>query len=50
MWNGILAVRSTVDGSIRWSAQEPLNSPLMSSTGSNGSDLFVAVNSLPWGD
>jgi outer membrane protein assembly factor BamB len=50
LWNGILAVRSTVDGSIRWSAQEPLNSPLMSSAGSNGSTLFVAVNSLPWRD
>lgn len=50
LWEDMLEVRSTSDGSRTWAATQPLRSPLMSSTGSNGFSKFVAVNSLPWGD
>lgn len=50
LWEGELGVVSSVDGSTTWSAREPLHSPLMNSVATNGTTLFVAVNSLPWGD
>ena len=50
LWEGELAVVSTVDGTTIWSATQPFRSPLMNSVGSNGASVFVAINSLPWGD
>jgi outer membrane protein assembly factor BamB len=50
LWDGDLGVLSTADGSRTWGATQPLRSPLMSSVGSNGSTVFVAVNSLPFND
>jgi len=50
LWEGSLAVVSTTDGSTIWSTLEPLGSPLMNSVGTNGVMVFVAVNSIPWGD
>jgi len=50
LWEGELAVLSTTDGATLWSATEPFGSPLMNSVGSNGDSVFVAINSLPWGD
>jgi outer membrane protein assembly factor BamB len=50
LWEADLGVLSTTDGSRTWSATEPLRSPLMNNAGANESTVFVAVNSLPWGD
>lgn len=50
LWEGELAVVSTTDGATVWSATQPFGSPLMNSVGSNGDTVFVAINSLPWGD
>ena len=50
LWEGELSVVSTTDGATIWSATQPFGSPLMNSVGSNGASIFVAVNSLPWGD
>jgi outer membrane protein assembly factor BamB len=50
LWGGELAVLSTADGATIWPATEPFDSPLMNSAGSNGTSVFVAINSLPWGD
>ena len=50
LWEADLGVLSTTDGTRTWSATEPLRSPLMNNAGANESTVFVAVNSLPWGD
>ena len=50
LWEGELAVASTTDGATIWSATQPFRSPLMNSVGTNGDSVFVAINSLPWGD
>jgi len=50
LWEGEISVLSTSDGATIWSATEPFQSPLMNSVGSNGETVFVALNSLPWGD
>lgn len=50
LWEGELAVRSTTDGAVRWSAKEPFGTSWMNSVGSNGDSIFVAMNSLPWND
>lgn len=50
LWEGELAVMSTVDGATIWSATQPFHSLLMNSVGSNGDAVFVAINSLPWRD
>jgi outer membrane protein assembly factor BamB len=50
LWEGQLAVMSTSDGATMWSVTQPFKSPLMNSVGSNGDAVFVAINSLPWGD
>jgi outer membrane protein assembly factor BamB len=50
LWEGDLQVASTTDGTTVWSATQPLNSPWMNSVGANATTLFVAVNSVPFGD
>lgn len=50
MWEGEIAAFSTTDGATIWSATEPFGSPFMNSAGSNRELVFVAINSLPWGD
>jgi outer membrane protein assembly factor BamB len=50
LWEGEIAVVSTADGATVWSTMQPFGSPLMNSVGSNGASVFVAINSLPWGD
>jgi len=50
LWEGEISVLSTTDGATTWSATQPFGSPWMNSVGSNGKTVFVAINSLPWGD
>ncbi len=50
LWEEVLAAVSTVDGSVRWAWRSPVGSPWMNHLGTNSSTLFVAINSLPWGD
>lgn len=50
LWEGEVAVTSTIDGATVWSATQPFGSPLMNSAGSNGDAVFVAINSVPWRD
>ncbi len=50
LWEGELSVLSTTDGSTTWSATEPFRSPWMNSVASNGTTVFVGINSLPFGD
>ena len=50
LWDSELGAYSTTDGSRIWGLTQPLRSPLMSSVGTNETSVFVAVNSLPWGD
>lgn len=50
LWEGALSAVSTSDGSILWTADEPVGSPLMNNVGVRGSLLFVTLNSRPWGD
>lgn len=50
LWEEELAVVSTIDGATIWSATQPFRSSWMNSVGSNGDCVFVAINSLPWGD
>ncbi len=50
LWEAHLGALSSVDGSTIWSLTMPLNSPLMNSVAANSRSVFVAVNSLPWGD
>jgi outer membrane protein assembly factor BamB len=50
LWEGQVSVVSTKNGATIWSATQPFGSPLMNSVGSSGDSVFVAINSLPWGD
>jgi outer membrane protein assembly factor BamB len=50
LWEGEVAAFSTSDGTILWSATQPFGSPFMNSVGSDNDLVFVAINSLPWGD
>jgi len=50
LWEAVLEVRSTRDGATLWSTEQPLNSPWMNSVGASQSTVYVAVNSLPFGD
>jgi outer membrane protein assembly factor BamB len=50
LWEGEIAVVSTIDGATVWSTTQPFRSSLMNSVGSNGDAIVVAINSLPWGD
>jgi outer membrane protein assembly factor BamB len=50
LWEGELQVASTTDGSRVWASTQPLNSPWMNSVGANDTTVFVAVNSVPFGD
>lgn len=50
LWEEELAVVSTIDGAAIWSATQLFGSSWMNSVGSNGDSVFVAINSLPWGD
>jgi outer membrane protein assembly factor BamB len=50
LWEASLAMLSTLDGSLRWALNTPLNSDWMNSAGANSTDVVVAVNSVPWGD
>jgi outer membrane protein assembly factor BamB len=48
LWETSLAMLSTVDGSVRWALDTPIDSRLMNSAGANSTDVVIAVNSLPW--
>ena len=50
LWEGELAVLSPTDGSTVWAAHAPLGSSLMNSLATNSDKLFVALNTLAWGD
>jgi outer membrane protein assembly factor BamB len=50
LWGGMLSVLSSADGSTRWSHEKPMGSDLMSSLAANPATVFVAVNTLPFGD
>ncbi len=50
LWEDVLAAVSTADGSLRWAWRSPVGSPWMNHLDANSSTVFVAVNSLPWGD
>ncbi len=50
LWEGELAVLSTTDGSVSWSATQPFDSSMMSSTIVAGGTVVVTVNTKPWRD
>ena len=50
LWEGSLAALSTDDGTVRWAWHQPVGSDWMNALGTNATTVFVAVNSLPFGD
>jgi outer membrane protein assembly factor BamB len=50
LWEGTLAALDTDDGSLRWGWERPVGSDWMNAVGANGTTVFVAVNSVPFGD
>jgi outer membrane protein assembly factor BamB len=50
LWEGLLGAADATTGSLLWSLDRPLGSDLMNSVDIDAGDVFVAVNSLPWGD
>jgi hypothetical protein len=50
LWEVGIDARSAADGSILWQVSEPFGSPFNNNLVAGGDAVFVAVNSLPWGD
>ena len=50
LWEGTVSALSTADGSVVWTAVEPFGSPWMSAVAVDGSNVYVSMNSRPWGD
>lgn len=50
LWEGAMAAWSVADGSATWSITEPFGTRLMNGVVSDGTTLFVAINSRPWAD
>jgi outer membrane protein assembly factor BamB len=50
LWEQQLDARSADDGTVLWEQTEPFGSPWMRDLAATSSAVFVAVNSLPFGD
>jgi outer membrane protein assembly factor BamB len=50
MWESVIGVLESEDGSIRWSRVDPVGVPYMDSLAVSDELIVVGVNSLPWGD
>ena len=50
LWEGSLGALATADGTVRWAWHQPVGSDWMNSLGTNTTTVFVAVNSVPFGD
>jgi hypothetical protein len=50
LWEGSLGALATGDGAVRWAWHRPVGSDWMNDLGTNSSTVFVAVNSVPFGD
>lgn len=50
LWEGELGTLSVTTGETVWAAHEPFGSSLMNGVGTDGTTLYVAVNTRGWGD
>lgn len=50
LWERVVGGMSTADGSVTWSANTPLWTEFMNSVVADDDTVYIAANSLPWGD